>query len=380
MNDRLPSRLLNDLAALIGFDTTSARPNDALADWLEDRLAGLGFDVERVVHKDAAGTPKVNLVARRGEGRGGMAYFGHSDCVAAPAWTGPATPWTMSVCGNRIYGRGACDMKGSLAAMLHAAESVQGERLARPLYFVCTADEEVGYLGAEAVAASSCLYEAMVAGQPRTIVGEPTRLRVVHAHKGGVVLEIISRGKAAHSSTAEGVNAHYAMIPFLNEMKAIYDETLANATYQDHRFDPPFLSWNITVTDDGAPINMTPPVSRCRVYFRPMPGVDHRPLLERMQRCADRLGLAYRVCFESLPVWTEPDRPIVRELLDWLDQPSPDRVSYGTDACRLVDLHDLVILGPGDIAQAHTDDEWIERSQLERGAELFELLIRRWCQ
>ena len=380
MNARPMSRLLDDLAALIGFDTTSARPNHALADWLEERLGGLGFEVERVVHQDAAGTPKVNLVARRGEGAGGMAYFGHADCVAASTWTGPATPWTMTVSGDRIHGRGACDMKGSLAAMLHAAESVQAERLVRPLYFVCTADEEVGYLGAEAVARSSRIYRAMVAGQPRAIVGEPTRLRVVHAHKGGVVLEVVARGKAAHSGTAEGINAHYAMIPFLNEMKAIHDETLANPAFQDARFDPPFLSWNITVTDGGAPINVTPARSTCCVYFRPMPGVDHRPLLDRVRRCAETQGLACRVRFESPPVWTEPDRPIVRELLAWLDQPSPGRVTYGTDACRFGGLRDLVILGPGDIAQAHTDDEWIERSQLERAAELFERLIHKWCQ
>ena len=136
----------------------------------------------------------------------------------------------------------------------------------------CTADEEVGYVGAREVAKHSKLYREMVDGNANGIIGEPTMLEVVYAHKGTYGFKAISRGKAAHSSTTSGLNANLAMIPFLAEMKKIHDETMTDPQWQHDEFDPPIISWNIGINDHTAAVNITPPQSICTVYFRPMPG------------------------------------------------------------------------------------------------------------
>ena len=122
-------------------------------------------------------------------------------------------------------GRGSCDMKRSIGAMLADVERVGDVGLRNPLYVTFTADEEIGYCGAEQVAQRSELFREMELGNANGIVGEPTLLNVVHAHKGTYGFKATSQGRAAHSSSNDGINANLAMIPFLNEMKRIHDET-----------------------------------------------------------------------------------------------------------------------------------------------------------
>ena len=165
-------------------------------------------------------------------------------------------------------------MKGSVACMLAAASQLSETELSRPVYITCTADEEVGYGGAREVATRSKIYGEMVAGESRGIIGEPTRLNVVHGHKGTYGVVATSRGRAAHSSTREGLNANLAMIPYLSEIKELFEETENEARWQNTEFDPPTVSWNIGINDHTAAINITPPQSVCTVYFRPMPGID----------------------------------------------------------------------------------------------------------
>ena len=184
---------------------------------------------------------------------------------------------------------------------------------------------------------------------------------------------------AAHSSTRHGKNANLAMIPFLADMKDIHDETESQAAWQNTTFDPPTMSWNIGINDGNTAVNITAPLSLCSVYFRPMPGVDHQPLLERARESASRHGLEFEMVGDGSPMFTDPSSSAVVELLQCTGLEKPQTVSFGTDACMFGDLESLTLLGPGDIAQAHTDDEWIELDQLNRGAELYTQLIKRWC-
>ncbi len=258
---------------LIAFDSISAQSNCAVTDYVEDKLRRMGFVTERLEYTDDAGVRKASVVGRRGNGPGGMAWFGHTDVVPADNWGiidhGPFQP---TVKGSRLYGRGSTDMKGPVGCMLAAAEKWALTRHQAPLYITCTADEEVGFHGARQVAAESELFREMVAGRARGIIGEPTALEVVHAHKGVCGFIATSHGKAAHSSTSQGLNANLAMIPFLVEMKQIHDEVNANSAWQNHEFDPPTLSWNIGINDHTRAVNITAPQSICTVYFRPMPG------------------------------------------------------------------------------------------------------------
>ena len=365
---------------LVRFPTVSSSSNADISEHLGAVLARQGFSVERIPYTDPMGVAKVNLVGRKGAGEGGMAYFGHTDVVPARAWTGPADgPFDPTVTGDRLYGRGSCDMKGSIACMLAAVDRTAGLELRAPLYLALTADEEVGYLGASEVARRSEHFQEMVATGSKGIVGEPTMLEVVHAHKGTCGFRATARGRAAHSSTDQGINANLAMIPFLVEMKRIHDETREDPAWQDRRFDPPGISWNIGINDHTAAVNVTPDKSVCTVYFRPAPGQDETSLFDRSRAAARECGLEFEVLGDGGPLHVDPDSSFVREVLGLAGRTAPRTVCYGTDGAVLGDLEHLLVLGPGDIAQAHTADEWIRLEQLDKGTDLFARLIQRWC-
>jgi acetylornithine deacetylase len=229
------------------------------------------------------------------------------------------------------------------------------------------------------VAESSRFYAEMVAGQSRAIIGEPTELQVVHAHKGIYGFRATAVGKAAHSSTRDGVNANLAMIPFLAEMKAIHDETLSSPAWLDETFDPPWISWNIGINDHNRAVNITAPQSICSVYFRPMPGQPADELVHRAEAAAQRCGLKFDWECRGLPLSGDPSSEFVRETLRLAGRDASRTVGYGTDGVCFTALKQIVVLGPGSIQQAHTDDEWISLEQLAAGADLYEKMLRRWC-
>jgi acetylornithine deacetylase len=309
-----------------------------------------------------------------------MAYFGHTDVVPASPWfCNQHGPFEPTIKDGKLFGRGSCDMKGSIACMLAAVERIRVADLRHPIYVTCTADEEIGYGGARSVAQNSALFREMVAGDAKGIIGEPTHLEVVYAHKGTFGFSATSIGKASHSSTREGLNANLAMIPFLVEMKAIHDETLVDPAWQHPEFDPPIISWNIGINDHTHACNITAPQSICTVYFRPMPGQDPQKLLDRARRAAERCGLQFEFRSGAMPLYMDPKSDFIQELLKLAERSRPKTVAYGTDGAMFRDLKKMAVLGPGDIAQAHTWDEWIELDQLARGTALYERLIRHWC-
>ena len=365
---------------LIEFESTSAVSNLPISDYLETTLQQMGFETERIEYDDPRGVRKANVVGKKGRGTGGFAYFGHTDVVPADDWFADEPgPFKPVVHENRLYGRGSCDMKGSIGCMLAAVADVPTEELTRPIYVTFTADEEVGYLGAAQVARRSSLFREMVSGQTHGIIGEPTQLDVVYAHKGAYAFAARSYGRAAHSSTREGVNANLAMIPFLVEMKQIHDETESDPAWQNSEFDPPTIRWNIGINDHTRAINITPPHSICTVYFRPMPGQDGDVLVERARRAAQACGLELEVSVAAPPLYVDPESHFIQEVMCLAGASVPRTVSYGTDGAKLTEMKNLALCGPGNIAQAHTSDEWIALEELERGMALYARFIRHWC-
>src|SRR5690606_370796 len=163
------------------------------------------------------------------------------------------------------------------------------------------------------------------------------------------------------------------------EMKRIHDEVERDPVWQHAEFDPPTISWNIGINDHTRAVNITPPQSVCTVYFRPMPGQKPDRLIDRARRAAEECGIEFHLDWQAGPLYVDPNSDYVRELLEIAGTPTPRTVSYGTDGTMLTALENLVVFGPGDIAQAHTNDEWIALDQLSRGAELYARAIRRWC-
>lgn len=376
------------LAELIAFDSVSSNSNEAISQRVAEYLGRLGFEVQHSRYLDHSGVTKCNLVARRDptddsivnhSGPSGLAYFCHTDVVPAIDWTGPGDdPFSAVVRDKRVYGRGACDMKGSLVCMMAAASKVSAAEQTAPLWIVCTADEEVGFVGARRLVADSHEYRKLVEFQPVSIIGEPTRLAVVHAHKGITGFRIAHHGRAAHSSTDTGVNANDAMIPLLQSILDCKHQTLSDADLHDARFDPPHLSWNYGHSDHCTAINITPGRSDAWVSLRTMPQIDGGELIQRIRHQAESNGLTFKPLQGGSPVWIEPDAPWIRALCQLLNT-EPITVCYATDGGELGQLDRRVVIGPGDIAQAHTSDEWISIDQIDAGTDLYTRCIRKWC-
>ena len=378
---------------LIAAASVSRDPNHAAAALCEAALAAAGFVVERTLYRDRAGVEKVNLLARLGPDpaadpapdRPGFVWLGHTDVVPAPEWTGPGGPFAPVVEGDRLYGRGACDMKGPVACALAAAARLHasGESLTAPLWIGLTADEEVGFEGAKELVARSPAYAALRAANPPGIIGEPTALTAVHAHKGSHLLAATARGVAGHSSAAGGVNANLKLIPFLADLLPLIRRTETDPALQNPAFDPPGLSWNLTLSDGGTVLNVTPARSRATLYSRPVPGVDDGPLVEAFHALGRRHGLETTDDRHAGPFHTDPDGAFPVSVRRILGQASPRTVCYGTDAGVFAGpaggLTNLLVLGPGDIAQAHTAAEFLALDQLRRGCDLYETLFRAHC-
>lgn len=377
-------KTIESLGRLIGYPTVSSTSNTAISAVVSEELESLGFQVEQADYIDAAGQQKTNVLARRdpvgrGSAQGGLAYFCHTDVVPAADWTGPGgDPFAAVVQADRVYGRGACDMKGSLAVMLSAVAALSPGDQTAPLWIVATADEEVGFAGAKQLVGNSPGYRQLVAAQPLAIIGEPTRLAVVHAHKGIVGFRITSQGRAAHSSTTAGINANEAMVPMLVELLELAQLTRDDPRYWDARFDPPVLSWNFGVSDRADAVNVTPRQSVAWFSMRPMPSVDGEDLVARAQRKAATLGLQFERIEGGQPVWCDPDAACIQAMCE-LAGGGPQTVCYGTDGGEFAELSQRLVCGPGDIAQAHTSDEWIELDQIRRGIDLYTRAIVRWC-
>ena len=395
------------LGRLIEFPSISSTSNRPISDTLSSLLRDLGFEVEQTTYVDDRGTEKVNLVACRAPSNdhdcdhgGGLAYFSHTDVVPVPTWSGPTKdpeqiidsvkasvksdaafdPVLVNdrIYGDRIYGRGACDMKGSIATMITAAQSISADEQTKPLWIVCTADEEVGFDGAKQIVKHSAAYRDIVSAQPVAIIGEPTELNVVHAHKGITGFEVTSQGRAAHSSTDDGINANEALMPILNLVDEINQTTRQDQAYQDPRFDPPHLSWNYGIHNSQSAINITTQTASVWVTLRTMPGVDGQDLIDQVQQKAVEMNLDFKLYEGGSPVWIDADQPFIAELCE-MTQTVPRVVCYGTDGGEFSELDRRVVLGPGSIAQAHTSDEWISLDQLRLGTDLYADLIRRYC-
>ncbi|MEZ6129715.1 MAG: M20 family metallopeptidase [Planctomycetaceae bacterium] len=372
---------LTFLKQLIPFPSVSCDSNADVSRWVEQTLQSLGFTTEWLEYTDAEGVTKVCVSGQKGPATGrGLAYFCHTDVVPVSSWSfADSGPWEPLQTDSRLYGRGSCDMKGSLACMLAAAKNTLNDTLTAPLSIVCTADEEIGLRGAAHVVGHSALYRSIVGCQSRAIIGEPTLLNVVHAHKGGRSMKVTSHGIAAHSSTGKGRNANFAMIPFLTAMHQLCQEIDGCSDYLDDRYDPPTINLNLGINDHTEALNITPAQSVCTINFRTMPAVDTDALVQRIQDTAHQCGLTFELMFGGNPVFTDPGSPFIRELLQLTGCQQSQTVPYGTDGSCFTELSDIAVLGPGDIRQAHTDDEWISLEQMEQGTALYTRLIRQWC-
>jgi acetylornithine deacetylase len=361
------------LARLVNFDTTSHRSNLPLVRFVEDYLAQHGIASQLVASTDGA---KANLYATIGPAKEpGVALSGHTDVVPVEGQSWSSDPFVLTERGGRLYGRGSADMKGFLACVLAAVPDFHKRQLSVPIHLAFSYDEEVGCLGVRPLIAE--LGRRFV--RPRlVIVGEPTSMSVVDAHKGPVRWHIDIKGRAAHSSMAPlGVNAISVAGKLLAELARI--EAELERAPRDARFDPPYATLQVTRIDGGTATNIVPVSCHLDFDVRALPGVDvaaidqrirafaEEECLPEMRRVAPEAGIDIGIANEVPPFATGAASEAVALALRLAGQNETHAVSYATEAGLFQAAGSpAVVIGPGDIAQAHAADEWIAKDQLEK--------------
>jgi acetylornithine deacetylase len=387
---RIEKAPIEDLVKqLVAENSVSTQSNLAVTQKVASWLEAIGFQTEWIPYNDAAGIAKASIVAKRDAKKprqekglllGGASYLAHTDVVPVEDWhTGFSGPFEAVEKEGRLYGRGTCDMKGSLCCAIQAAAKIDPWDQTKPIYFVVTADEEIGMQGAQQVHERSQLWKEMIDLDVAGIIGEPTEMQVVHAHKGTYGVLLRSTGLSAHTSTGKGKNANEALIPALPELLELKMLTENQAQYQDTQFDPPTLTLNMVIKNEPLAINVTTAIAEVHLFFRTMPRVDNQTLVKNLRQIQSKHQLQWIDKGEKLSWSVSPDSPWVRELLEITGQTKSTTVCYGTDASVLQKLRRLVVCGPGSIEQAHRKDEWISIEQLRKATEVYAQAFRKWA-
>lgn len=368
MNDT--ERAVATLAGeLVRFDSRSFVSNLAVAEHVESALAG--FDIERIDYTDDSGAAKRALVAHRGP-TGGIALSGHMDTVPDTGWQ--EDPWSARVDNGIMHGLGTTDMKGPVAAAIVAARSLPDSV---PISLLITADEETTKQGARLIAERSELVRrAKLRG---IIVAEPTNLAPVRGHRSHIAFTCVATGVQAHSSTGRGRNANWELIPFLVEMKSVFERLRSDTSLQDAEYTPPFSDFNLVIDNHGAAVNVTVPKATARIKFRYSAKVDPSPVLRAVYDAAKRCNIQVSEAREGFPPELPVDHPLVRVCVEQVGTPA-STAPYGTDASELQAIAPCVVLGPGDIAEAHTPTEKVRIADLAAAVPVFMSLARRLAE
>ena len=359
---------LIDLARdLVALDSRSFVSNLPVAERVEAALAG--FDIERLDYVDPAGVAKRALVAHRG-GAGGLALSGHMDTVPDTGWQ--EDPWSARIDADGVmHGLGTTDMKGPVAAAITAARGLPSHI---PITLLITTDEETTKQGAALIAEQSELVRRF---QPRAIlVAEPTGLIPVRGHRAQIGFTCVATGVQAHSSTGKGRNANWDLLPFLLDMKAIFERLRTDTSLQDADYEPAFSDFNLVLDNHGTAVNVTVPRATARIKFRYSAKVDPQPVLDAVRAAAERAGVQVTEAREGLPPELAADHPLIRLCADTVGV-APRTAPYGTDASRLQAIAPCVVLGPGDIAVAHTPTEAVRLADLVAAVPVFMRLAER---
>jgi acetylornithine deacetylase len=346
---------------LVAIDSRSFVSNLAVADCVEAAVAG--FDIERIDYADAAGVAKRALVAHRGP-PGGIALSGHMDTVPDIGWQ--ENPWSARLDRDGIlHGLGSTDMKGPVAAIIAAARSLPDTV---PITLLITTDEETTKLGARLIAQRSELVRRV---KPTgIIVAEPTGLAPVRGHRSHIAFTCVASGVQAHSSTGRGRNANWDLVPFLVEMKRLFERLRSDVSLQDPDYDPPFSDFNLVIDNHGAAMNMTVPVATARIKFRYSAKVDAAPVVAAVRDAAQHWGIAISEAREGMPPELPSNHPLVQRCVELTGAPA-GTAPYGTDASELQAIAPCVVLGPGEIAEAHTPTEKVRVSDLVAAVPVF---------
>jgi len=373
------------LEKLVGFDTTSRESNLALIDWVEGYLSDLGVPSERSWDADRR---KANLFATIGPtDKPGIVLSGHTDVVPVDgqAWT--SDPFTLTRKGDKLYARGASDMKGFIAIMLAKAPEFVRRQPKTPLHLAFTYDEEVGCLGVRTLLAE--LAKRPV--KPKAcIVGEPTLMKPVIGHKGKKSIRCHVHGLESHSALAHrGVNAVEAAAEVVAYLKAMARRFRDQGPF-DPDYSPPYTTVHTGKIQGGTALNIVPKDCLFDFEFRYLPSEDPEELFEEVRRFAveqllpemhavsEATGFDFHELSGMAGLDMKNDDDLTRLVLQLSGANGTGKVSFGTEGGNYQEFGiPTIVCGPGSIEQAHKPDEWIEIDQLAQAERFMDRLMDR---
>jgi len=355
------------------WDQSNARVIDELAEWCE----AAGFKAERTAIPGYPG--KFNLIASAGSGPDGLVLAGHTDTVPFDddQWT--SDPFKLTERNGRLYGLGTSDMKGFFALVLEAVRDIDLSKLKHPLVLLATADEESSMCGAKS------LVDANRRLGRHAVIGEPTGMKPIRMHKGIAMEAIRLTGQAGHSSDPSlGNNAMEGMYQVMGDLMAWRGEL--QQRYRNPLFAVDVPTLNLGHIHGGDNPNRI--CAHCELHFdiRPLPGMDldelRGELDHRMRDLLAATGLRFErfPLFEGIPAMETPATADIVRIAEQLTGHSADAVAFGTEGPYLNDLGmQTIILGPGDIDQAHQPDEYLGVDRLQPTVEQLKGLISHFC-
>lgn len=369
------------LAELVKIDSVSSRSNTDIVAYLERRCAELKLKTKRFSYRDELGIEKINLVALAGaefskDTRIELALVGHTDTVPYDAnWTDATT---LTERDEKLYGRGSCDTKGFIAAALSAVETLDLSTLGKPLALIFTADEEVGLRGAKHLA------QLKPFNVRYSIVGEPTSLRPIRAGKGYSLAEVVVKGREAHSAYPSlGASAVFRAARLINHLENIAQQLKDD---QHEAFDPPFTTLNVGMIHGGSAKNVLAGECRFTLEWRPIPTQPSEHVLHLLNLAIadEKRADPDFICevdasradsgFETAPI-----SPLIR-LLEAKTGLSSGTVAFGTEGAQMQALgSEPVVIGPGDIREAHRTGEFVPVRELEQCTEILQHAVEKLC-
>ncbi|MCA1490385.1 acetylornithine deacetylase [Ensifer sp. NBAIM29] len=353
------------LEALIGFPSVVGTPNDSIVAWIRDYLERHGIAASVLPGPEG---DRSNLFATIGpKDLPGYVLSGHMDVVPANEDGWSSDPFRLRADAGRLYGRGTTDMKGFLAAVLAAAPKLAAMPLSRPIHIAFSYDEEAGCRGVpHMIARLPVLCEKPLGA----IIGEPSAMRAIRAHKGKAAARLTVRGRSGHSSRPDqGLNAAHAITDVLASAVA-EAERLSRGPFEN-TFEPPYSSLQIGTLKGGQAVNIIPETCEAEFEARAISGVQPGGLLDPVRKAAERLTKrGFAVEWQELsayPALSLPADAPLAALLKGLTGLEPlAAVSYGTEAGLFQQAGiDSIICGPGEIGRAHKANEYILVEELE---------------
>ncbi len=360
---------------LVGFDTTSRYSNLEMIEFIEAFLKDYGVASIRIPNETG---DKTSLYATIGpEGMSGIGLSAHTDVVPVDGQSWASDPFVLTEKEDRYYGRGTTDMKGFLSCVLALVPELTSRKLHTPVHLLFSYDEEIGCLGVRPMVNE--LGKTLT--KPKmVIVGEPSEMEVVTAHKGIHAFVTEVTGKEAHSSVVDlGVNAVSYASKLIVELDRVGAELREN--HIDQRFTPIFSTVHVGKIDGGTALNIVPKKCRFLWEIRSLPGAEVDKLVEDFSVFSEKLMLemrrsSYEVGIvtdkvNSVPTFqtaeTSEGEELISLSLRWAGQNKVGAVSYGTEA-GFFELGNCptIICGPGNIEQAHKPDEFVAKDQLDK--------------